>query len=272
MKAKLLPLSLIAVIIMFLSSCATRKDLLYLQDMDELTEYPVVQKYEAVIHRDDKLSIVVSGKDPALALPFNMPGTGGYTIDESGNIQTIPATSTSNDKHQPGYLVDVNGDIDFPVLGKLHVEGLSRTQLTNMIKKELSERELLKDPIVMVDFLNFKFTVIGEVGKVGTYEVAGDRITLIEALAMAGDLTPQSKLDRIGVIREYGTKRRITWHDIRSKDIFTSPCYYLQQNDIIYIQPTSAKAQELDQRKTYIWTALLSCITTITSLVFLFIK
>lgn len=272
MKAKLLPISLIAVIIMFLSSCATRRDLLYLQDMDELTEYPVVQKYEAVIHRDDKLSIVVSGKDPALALPFNMPGTGGYTIDESGNIQTIPATNTGNVKHQPGYLVDVNGDIDFPVLGKLHVEGLSRTQLTNKIKQELTDKELLKDPIVMVDFLNFKFTVIGEVGNVGTYEVTGDRITLIEALAMAGDLTTHSKLDRIGVIREYGTKRRITWHNIQSKDIFTSPCYYLQQNDIIYVQPTSAKAQELDQRKTYIWSTMLSCITTITSLLFLFLK
>lgn len=265
-------LSSLAAIIMMLSSCATRRELLYLQDMDELTEYPVVQKYEAVIHRDDKLSIIVSGKDPALALPFNMPGTGGYTIDATGNIQTVPATNVRDDKHKPGYLVDVNGDIDFPILGKLHVEGLSRTQLTNMIKKEITDRELLKDPLVMVDFLNFKFTVIGEVGSVGTYEVTGDRITLIEALAMAGDLTTHSKLDRIGVIREYGTKRRITWHNIQSKDIFTSPCYYLQQNDIIYVQPTSAKAQELDQRKTYIWSTVLSCITTLTSLFFLFFK
>lgn len=273
MKSKLYLLSSLAVVIMLLSSCATRKELLYLQDMDELTEYPVVQKYEAVIHRDDKLSIVVSCKDPELALPFNMPGTGGYKIGADGNIQTIPATANMNDpKNKPGYLVDVNGDIDFPILGKLHVEGLSRTQLTNMIKKEITSRELLKEPIVMVDFLNFKFTVLGEVGSVGTYEVTGDRITLLEALAMAGDLTTHSKLDRIGVIREYGNKRRITWHNIQSKDIFTSPCYYLQQNDIIYVQPTSAKAQELDQRKTYVWSTLLSCITTITSLFFLFFK
>ncbi|MCQ2267602.1 MAG: polysaccharide biosynthesis/export family protein [Bacteroidaceae bacterium] len=272
MKTKLYLLSSLAVVVMLLSSCATRKDLLYLQDMEETKEYPVVQKYEAIIHRDDKLSIVVSCKNPELALPFNMPGQGGYSVDPAGNITTTPAVSGGDSKNKPGYLVDVNGDIDFPILGKLHVEGLSRNQLTNMIKKMITDRELLKEPIVMVDFLNFKFTVLGEVGGVGTYEVSGDRINLLEALAMAGDLTPQSRLDRIGVIREYGNKRRITWHDIRSKDIFTSPCYYLQQNDIIYVQPTAAKAQELDQRKSYIYSTILSCITTITSLIFLFLK
>ena len=89
---------------------------------------------------------------------------------------------------------------------------------------------------------------------------------------MAGDLTTKSRLDRIGVIREYGNKRRIMWHDIRSKDIFTSPCYYLQQNDIIYVEPTAAKASELDQRKAYIWQTLLHAVTTTLSLVFLFIR
>lgn len=269
MKTKILLVSTMAVIGMLFSSCAKRLDFVYLQDMQELKEYPVVQKYEAVIHRDDKLSIVVGAKDPDLAIPFNMPGTGGYRIDTNGEVRTTSAT-TSVDK--PGYLVDVNGDIDFPLLGKLHVEGLSRTQLTNLIKKELTDRELLKDPMVVVDFLNFKFTVLGEVGKVGTYEIKGDRITLLEALAQAGDLTSHSRLDRIGVIREYGNKRRITYHDIRSKDIFTSPCYYLQQNDIIYVEPTQAKADEQEYRKTMSWTSLLSFVTTITSLVFMLVK
>ena len=141
-----------------------------------------------------------------------------------------------------------------------------------MIKNELERQELLKDPIVMVNFLNFKFTVLGEIGRKGTFEVDGDRITLLEAIAMAGDLTTKSRLDRIGVIREYGNKRRILWHDIRSKDIFTSPCYYLQQNDIIYVEPTAAKASELDQRKAYIWQTMLHAITTTLSLIFLFVK
>ena len=110
-----------------------------------------------------------------------------------------------SDEKEKGYLVDINGNIDFPVLGQLHVEGLTRRQLTELIKKRLINEELLKDPMVTVNFLNFKFSVLGEVGHVGTFEVKGDRITLLEALAMAGDLTPRSRLDRIAVIREYGT-------------------------------------------------------------------
>ena len=183
MKKTLKAVTVLAVGVLAFTSCASRHDLLYLTDMEELTEYPVVQKYEAIIHRDDRLRIIVSAKDPALALPFNMPGTGGYTIDAQGNITTTPAAAGGNDKNKQGYLVDINGDIDFPILGKLHVEGLSRSQLTNMIKNELVTQELLKDPIVMVDFLNFKFTVLGEVGGKGTYEVDGDRITLLEAIA-----------------------------------------------------------------------------------------
>lgn len=267
MKTKLYLVSACAVVAMLFSSCSKTVDLLYLQDMKELNEYPVVQKYQAVIHRDDKLSIVVSGKDPALALPFNMPGTGGYSIDASGDI-----TTTGGNNTEAGYLVDVNGDIDFPILGKLHVEGLSRNQLTNMIKKQLVDQELLKDPLVVVNFLNFSFTVLGEVNKVGKYEVKGDRVTLLEAIAMAGDLKTTSRLDKIAVIREYGNKRRITYHDIRSKDIFTSPCYYLQQNDIIYVEATGQKAQEMDQRKLYLWTSVMSAITTCLSLVFMFTK
>lgn len=254
-----------------LGSCATRKDFVYLQDMNELEEYPVVQKYEAIIHRDDKLSIVVNSKDPELTLPFNIPGSGGYSVNAEGNIVSS-STPATDSKESKGYLVDINGDIDFPILGKLHVEGMTRNQLTQLIKEKLVEQHLLKDPIVMVNFLNFKFSVLGEVGHVGTFDVTGDRITLLEAIAMAGDLTARSRLDRIAVIREYGNKRRIMFHDIRSKDIFTSPCYYLQQNDIVYVEPNSAKATEQDQRKFSVWSMILSFVTTVTSLVLLYTK
>lgn len=253
--------------ILFLSSCASRKDFVYLQDMNELEEYPVIQKYEAIIHRDDKLSIIVNSKNPELSLPFNMHGANGYAVNSDGTIST--SASQSVDEKEKGYLVDIYGNIDFPVLGKLHVEGLTRTQLTELIRKRLIDEQLLNDPIVQVNFLNFKFSVLGEVGHVGTFEVTGDRITLLEAIAMAGDLTSRSRLDRIAVIREYGSKRRIMFHDIRSRDIFTSPCYYLQQNDIIYVEPTSMKAVEESQRKYSAWSMVLSFITTVTSLVLL---
>ena len=267
---KTIKLACLLAIIIF-SSCASRKDFVYLQDMDELQEYPMVQKYEAIIHRDDRLSIIVNSKNPELSLPFNMSGSRSYSVEADGSISNNEVGVLSDEKEK-GYLVDINGNIDFPVLGQLHVEGLTRRQLTELIKKRLINEELLKDPMVTVDFLNFKFSVLGEVGHVGTFEVKGDRITLLEALAMAGDLTPRSRLDRIAVIREYGNKRRILFHDIRSKDIFTSPYYYLQQNDIVYVEPTNMKATEQAQRKLSTWSMILSFITTITSLVLLTTK
>ena len=256
---KTIKLACLLAIIIF-SSCASRKDFVYLQDMDELQEYPMVQKYEAIIHRDDRLSIIVNSKNPELSLPFNMSGSRSYSVEADGSISNNEVGVLSDEKEK-GYL-----------LGQLHVEGLTRRQLTELIKKRLINEELLKDPMVTVNFLNFKFSVLGEVGHVGTFEVKGDRITLLEALAMAGDLTPRSRLDRIAVIREYGNKRRILFHDIRSKDIFTSPYYYLQQNDIVYVEPTNMKATEQAQRKLSTWSMILSFITTITSLVLLTTK
>lgn len=255
--------------VLVVTSCNTRKQMIYLQDMDDLHEYPVIQKYEAVIQRDDKIKITVSSKNPELALAFNIPGSGGgYSVDAQGNIVT---TGGNTDK-DAGYIVDVNGDIDFPIIGKLHVEGLTRNQLTELIKNRLIDEELLKDPIVMVDFLNFKFSVLGEVGGVGTYEMKGNRITLLEAIAMAGDLTDNARIDRVAVIREYGNKRRIMWNDLRSKDVFMSPSFYLQQNDIVYVEPNNRRVREEAQRSYNLWTTFLSSLVTITTLIFYFTK
>ena len=264
--------SLAAVALLSITSCVSHKDITYLRDMEETQEYPVIQKYEAVIQRDDKLSIVVNSKDPELALAFNIPGTGGYSIGADGTINTIAGTRIANEKDRPGYLVDINGDIVFPILGKLRVEGLTRNQLTNLIKSKLIDQQLLKDPLVLVEFLNFKFSVLGEVGHVGTFNVSGDRITIFEAIAMAGDLKETSKIDRVAIIREYGNKRRIMHLDLRSKDVFLSPGYYLQQNDIIYVEPNSFKTDIQSQRKLSYWTMALSTVTTLTTLVLYFIK
>ena len=253
------------------SSCATRKNLIYLRDMEELKEYPVYQKYEAVIHRDDRLSITVSCKNPELTLPFNIPGSSNYSVGPDGNI-TTNMISGSNENANRGYLVDVNGEIDFPVLGKLKVEGCTRGQVTELIKQRLIDEDLIKDPIVMVNFLNFKITVLGEVGSPGTYDITGDRITLLEAIAKAGDVSDEGRVDRVAVIREYGNKRRIMFHDLRSKDVFNSPCYYLQQNDIVYVEPSASKTRDNAQRAMSTISMIISFVTTITSLVVLAIK
>lgn len=256
--------------VLLLSSCATRKDLTYLRDMEELKEYPVYQKYEAVIHRDDRLSITVSCKNPELTLPFNLPGSSNYSIGPNGSIST--SNIGSNESASKGYLVDVNGEIDFPILGKLKVEGRTRGQVTEMINQRLIDEDLIKDPIVMVNFLNFKITVLGEVGSPGIYDINGDRITLLEAIAKAGDISDEGRVDRVAVIREYGNKRRILFHDLRSKDVFNSPCYYLQQNDIVYVEPSAIKTRDNAQRAISTFSMIISFITTITSLVVLAVK
>lgn len=245
-------------LIAFLASCSAPKEVLYLQDIASIKEENIDKNYEVIIHKDDLLAIFVNSKDPELALPFNMPVV-TYQI----------GAQTTAQQRLLGYLVDQNGDIDFPILGKIHVEGLTRMQVTELIKQKLMSEDLIKDPIVTVQFLNFKVSVMGEVTRPGTFDISGDRITLLEALSMAGDLTIYGRRDRVAVIREKDGKRRILYHDLRSSDIFQSPCYYLQQNDIVYVEPNKAKTGQSrinSNNSVGVWLSAVSVLASITSL------
>ena len=245
-------------LIAFLASCSAPKEVLYLQDIASIKEENIDKNYEVIIHKDDLLAILVNSKDPELALPFNMPVV-TYQI----------GAQTTAEQRLLGYLVDQNGDIDFPILGKIHVEGLTRMQVTELIKQKLMSEDLIKDPIVTVQFLNFKVSVMGEVTRPGTFDISGDRITLLEALSMAGDLTIYGRRDRVAVIREKDGKRRILYHDLRSSDIFQSPCYYLQQNDIVYVEPNKAKTGQSrinSNNSVGVWLSAVSVLASITSL------
>ena len=245
-------------LIAFLASCSAPKEVLYLQDIASIKEENIDKNYEVIIHKDDLLAILVNSKDPELALPFNMPVV-TYQI----------GAQTTAQQRLLGYLVDQNGDIDFPILGKIHVEGLTRMQVTELIKQKLMSEDLIKDPIVTVQFLNFKISVMGEVTRPGTFDISGDRITLLEALSMAGDLTIYGRRDRVAVIREKDGKRRILYHDLRSSDIFQSPCYYLQQNDIVYVEPNKAKTGQSrinSNNSVGVWLSAVSVLASITSL------
>ena len=251
---------LLVCVAVFFTACTSTKKILYLQDVVPLKQQEIEQKYEVIIHSDDLLAIMVNSRDPELALPFNMP------------MVTYQLGSNSTGQQRVlGYLVDTNGDIDFPILGKIHVEGLTRMQLTELVKNKLIEGDLIKDPIVTVQFLNFKVSVMGEVGRPGSFTISGDRITLLEALSMAGDLTIYGRRDRVGVIRENNGKRTILFHDLRSAEIFNSPCYYLQQNDIVYVEPNKAKSGQsgINQNHTIgVWVSVISLLTTIAVLIF----
>ena len=249
-----------------LTACTSPKKVVYLQDVEPFQKQEIEQRYEVIIHSDDLLSIVVSSKEPEVALPFNMPivthQIGGSTSGGQSGQRIL------------GYLVDVDGYIDFPVLGQIKVEGLTRKQLINLIKNQLIERNLLKDPVITVQFLNFKVSVMGEVAHPGSFSISGDRITLLEALSMAGDLTVYGKRDRVAVIRENKGERTILYHDLRSSDVFKSP-YYLQQNDIIYVEPNKIKAGQsgINQNNSVgVWFSAVSVLATVISLIVMLSK
>ncbi len=254
-------------IVLAATSCRTRTQMTYLTDLNPGIDYPVQPTKDLVIQTDDKIAIKVTCKNPELALAFNVP-TGGYSISSEGNI-----SSTSNTNNDTRYTVASDGTIDFPIIGKIQARGLTCRQLSDAIKNELSSRNLITDPFVTSEIVNFTYSILGEANKKGTIEVKGkDRVTILEALAQAGDLTQNSQLDRIAVIREENGKRRIYHVSILSKSIFDSPVYYLKQNDLIYVEPNLNRARE-ESRRNFQWIFTgASLITTVFTIINLFKK
>lgn len=223
-------------VIFMLYSCGSTKEISYFQDISEKEAYEITNTYTNVIKSGDLLSIVVSSTQPELALPFNL-----YSVRTQMN--TAPVTGSNARQEMEGYTVNTRGDIDFPVLGAIHAEGMTREQLAETLKNRLLQ--VLPDPIVTVNFLNFKVTVIGEVNKPGTFNIYGDRISILEAIGMAGDLSIYGKRAQVLVIRENDGMRSTERLDLKSKKIFLSQYFYLQQNDVVYVEPIEARARSV---------------------------
>lgn len=262
-------LFLIICLIACLTACKTSEKINYIQDVEPGVTQPIESRQSIIIQPKDMLSIIVSTKDPELAAMFNM--------SVQANRAGVPVESYKSNQYLSGYVVDNNGDIDFPVLGKIHAAGLSRWALQEKITRELTERDLLKDMVVTVEFMNFKVSVLGEVKNPGTYSIEGDKVTVLEAIAMAGDLTIYGLRDEVYVIREENGERQNFKLDLRSKDIFNSPAYYLRQNDIIYVQPNEVRAGQstINQnsvRSISLWLSITSLLTSISILVVNLVK
>ena len=230
-KMRIIKPFLVVVTMMILVSCASSKKFVYLNDMMPGESYPINTEMSTVVHENDRLDIKVSCKNPELAVPFNVQ-TGAYQVSADGSVK-----SAGVDVLEQGYRVDAEGNIVFPILGKIAVAGKSLKEVSELIAGMIEEGNYIKDPEVSIEFLNFKYTVLGAVGHKGTYTVDGDKVTIIEAIAKAGDVTKAARLDRIAVIRMVDGKQQIFYNDIRTADIFMSPTYYLQQNDIVYVEP-----------------------------------
>ena len=234
-----------------LTSCGTVKDIAYFQN--KVIDQPEkIDKHAGiVVQAKDMLSIIVSSRNPELVAMFNLP-----------MVNLVAGSSTSSDSQQNvlGYVVDNDGNIDFPVLGTLHLAGMTRAEVAQMIKNKLVNQGLLSDAVVSVEFLNFKVSVLGEVTAPGTYNVEGDRITILQALSMARDLTIYGMRENVSVIRERDGERTIYQINLCDVDMFKSPAYYLQQNDVIYVEPSPEKARQstIDDKKLRMTTIAIS--------------
>ena len=231
-------------LVMGLASCnpETYKKINYLQDVKSDTTMTMKVNKGVIIQPQDQLSIIVSSLDPKLSSQFNLSLSTYLTGTEM---------SSSSTRRITGYVVDNDGYIDFPALGRLRASGLNRWELQEKISNELAEQGLLKDAIVTVEFMNFKISVLGEVSSPGSYTVIGDKITIFQALAQARDLTIYGQRNNVRVIREQNGRRQIYSLDLTSSDIFQSPAYYLQQNDVVYVTPSRVRAGQGEINENY---------------------
>lgn len=216
---------ILATVVFVLSSCANQKKIVYLQDIEPNVTMLVQEPKSIKLIPGDKLTIIVHSRDKQVAEAFNlMDGTG----EGAGNHSV--------------YTVDDRGYIDMPVLGPMKVEGLTRQELEAEIKYKLLESHLIKEPVVTVDFTNLGYYVLGEVGGNGRHEIKRDNVTLLEAIAEAGDIGIQGRRDNILVLRTENGKQtpyRVSLLD--TKDLYSSPVYYVKQNDIIYVEPNAVR-------------------------------
>jgi polysaccharide export outer membrane protein len=243
-KGKIPFLCFLILTCVFLTSCVNSKKVVYFNNIqDTILQTGGLNNVESVIQANDQLSIGVSSLNPQASLIFNSPNQISAVSSVSTLSQGTPGGSgTMGSTSQPmGYLVSQDGNIKFPVLGKLKAAGLTKKQLEDEIANILNEKKLLIDPIVNVRFLNFRVTVLGEVARPTTINVSNEKISVLEALGLAGDLTIYGKRENVLLIREDGTKKIIKRLDLNSEKMLTSPYYYLKTNDIVYVEPNTAK-------------------------------
>lgn len=259
-KNYVLAIALLAVVTLF-TGCSSTNKIAYFQGIENVDLSKSKGLYDARIMPKDVLTIAITTTDPQAAAPFSLNDperrTGGGTNNQQQGYGS--------------YLVDNNGDINFPVLGHLHVTGMTRNECEDFIKDKITPyMSKTETPIVTVKMSSFKVAVLGEVGSPGIFTVDQEKISVVEALARAGDLTIFAKRDNVMLIREDVTGQR-EYHllNLREADILNSPYYYLQQNDILYVEPQKVKARNaLFSANTSIYLAVVGMVASLTSLAF----
>ena len=256
-----------AALVMMAVSCAVPK-VAYFTDAQLGQEVRVPSAEDLKLQEGDKISIVVNSRDPLLTNLFNLPIVTSSIGDSNSSVA----------RGMAGYTIDRFGEIDFPVLGKLHVAGMSRSEIASYIKESLVSNNLIKDPVVTVEFENLTISVLGEVNKPGRISIDRDRVSLMDAISMAGDLTIYGRRENVLIQREEkGTKTFYKVDLTSSADLYASPVYYLQQNDIVYVEPNETRARQStvngnNIRSTSFWLSLTSVLTSVTVMILNVVK
>lgn len=251
--------------ILLFCSCAA-PNVSYFNDMQngQVTEVPAMMDIR--LRPDDKISIVVNSRDPLLEDLFNLPII-------SHRVGYTQASSLNSSQQMSVYTVDRNGEIDFPVLGKTKVAGLRRDEVAEKIKTELIDRNLVKDPVLIVEYANLGFNVMGEVNKPGRYSFDRDHLTVLDALSMAGDLTIQGRRSNVFVMRGDNENRTTYRLNLQSgKELLQSPAYYIQQNDVIYVEPNAYRSRQTTVNGNNVlsasfWISVASLLTSVAVLI-----
>lgn len=230
-------------------SCVTQKKLTYLHDADASKMDSINAKYsprtEHVLRTGDALTVFVSALDKEAVAPYNLP-TVVYATPGSNQVQTTPMLQY--------YIVDEAGYIEMPVLGKVHVGGLSRPEAEQEIRSVLAQQVI--DPTVLISVVGAKVSVMGEVNHPSQVPMTSGRMTIFDALAAAGDLTPYGRRDNVLITREVDGKLELARLNLGNADIYTSPYYFLQQNDIIYVSPNKVRA--ISSTNSGLWLSVVS--------------
>ncbi|MDR0811834.1 MAG: polysaccharide biosynthesis/export family protein [Paludibacter sp.] len=255
---------------LFFCSCASWKQVSYFQDIKSGDKDTIAYTKDITLKPFDKVSVIVNSKDPLLAAPFNLPiissrvgssGTGGGTLNNYNNQVS-------------GYTVDAEGNIDFPVLGKIQVAGMNRDAVAQYIKNELILQEQIKDPVITIEFMNLSVSVLGEVSHPGRYTIDRDKFSILDAISVAGDLTINGKRANILVMRETNGVQTAYYIDLTSgKDIYSSPAFYLLQNDVIYVEPNDKRKRDSTVNGNNVisaqfWISITSLLATVTNTAF----
>lgn len=246
-------------------ACSSVNQVSYLQDTE--SDYHPIRTEQLALRLapGDEVSIVVTCKDPTLTSLFNLP----YISQMIGsNSQT-----SSSGQRMSGYLIDSEGFIDFPVAGKIKIAGHTREEVSEIVKNVLQDRNLVKDPVVTVEYMNLGVSVMGEVAHPGRFALGQDGLTVLDALAMAGDLTITGKRENVKVVREENGERKVYVLDLtRAEDVFRSPAFYVRQNDLVYVEPNRMRARQSTVNGNNVlsasfWVSIASLTATITALV-----